>query len=135
MKKFPERSSFYTCVPNISITWCTVPVIRSETGRIFVILGYFLPFQPPDNLEIKILKLKNRKKKKKTFRDIIMIHICIINDNHMMYGSWDMERHRQNFLSFWTSFCPFIPLWTQKIQILEKWTIHLKKLSFYKCVP
>ena len=78
---------------------------------------------------------QNFKIEKKTFRDIIMIHICIRNDNHMMFGSWDMERHWQNFLSFWTSFCPFIPLWTQKIQILKKWTIYLKKLLFYKCVP
>ena len=24
-----------------------------------------------------------------------------------MYGSWDMERDRQNLFSFWTIFCPF----------------------------
>ena len=27
----------------------------------------------------------------------------------MMYGSWDMECNRQNFLSLWTVFCSFIP--------------------------
>ena len=36
-----------------------------------------------------------------------------INDNHMMYGFWDMGHGRQNFLSFWTFFCPFTPLTTQ----------------------
>ena len=28
-----------------------------------------------------------------------------------------MECHRQKFLSLWTTFCPFIPIWTQKIKI------------------
>ena len=32
--------------------------------------------------------------------------MCNINDSHMMYGSWDMEHDRQNFLSFWTIFWP-----------------------------
>ena len=80
----------------------------------FVILGYFLPFQPPDNLKNHNFKIE------KTSGDIITLHICTINDNHMMYDSWDMDRNRQNFLSFWTIFCPFTPLWTQKTKILEK---------------
>ena len=48
------------------------------------------------------------KKMKKMPRDIIILHMCTINDNHMMYGSWDIVRNRQNF-------CPFTPLTTQKI--------------------
>ena len=75
-----------------------------------------LPFQPPDNPENQNFKII-----KKTLEDIIILHICTINDNHMMYGSWDMECDRQNFLSLWTVFCPFTPLWTQKIKILKKW--------------
>ena len=64
--------------------------------------------------KIKILKSK------KTPRDIIILHICTINYNHMMYGSCDMECNRQNFLSFWTIFCPFTCQWTQKIKIKKK---------------
>ena len=56
---------------------------------------------------------------KKTPTDIIILLKCTINDNHMMYGSWVMEWNRQNFLSFWTIFCPFTPLTTQKIKILK----------------
>ena len=52
----------------------------------------------------------------------------------MMYGFWDMEHNRQNVLSFWTIFCPFTPLWTQKIKILEKWNKSLETLSFYTSV-
>ena len=45
--------------------------------------------------------------------------MCTINDNHIMYGSWDMEHEGHNFLSFWTIFCPFTPLTTRKIKILK----------------
>ena len=32
-----------------------------------------------------------------------------------------MKHDTQNFLPFWTVFCPFSPLTTQKIKILENW--------------
>ena len=49
--------------------------------------------------------------------DSIIFHIRTINENHMMYGSCDMERDRHNFFSFWTIFCPF----TQPRQINIKY--------------
>ena len=98
--------------------------------ELFVILDCFLPFYPPNNP-----KNQNFEKMKKTPGDIIILHMCTINDNHMMYGSWDMERDRQNFLSFWTIFCPFTPLTTWKIKILKKWKNCLEMLSFYIHVP
>ena len=52
-----------------------------------------------------------------------------------MYGSWGVERDRQNFLSVWAILCPFTPLTTQKIKILKKWKKHLKISPFYNCVP
>ena len=57
---------------------------------------------PYDNLSFVCLKKKNR------------------IEWYMMYGSWDMEYDRHKFLSFWTAFCPFTPLWTQKIKIFKK---------------
>ena len=54
-------------------------------------------------------KIKILKKWKKTPGDIIILHKFTINDNHMMYGSWDMKCDRQNFLSFGVIFCPLIP--------------------------
>ena len=51
--------------------------------------------------------------------DTIILHMCTINVNHMMYGSWEME-HDTEFLSFWTIFCTFTPLKTKKNQNLEK---------------
>ena len=36
----------------------------------------------------------------RTPRDIIILHMFIINDNHMVYVSWDMESEGQNFCHF-----------------------------------
>ena len=49
----------------------------------FLRYGYFLPFYPKN--------FENKKKKKKP-RDINMLHIYTINDNHIMYGIY-LERH------------------------------------------
>ena len=67
----------------------------------FVILCHFLPFDPPN-------KPKNQKFEK--IKNPIILHLSTTNDNHMMYGSWDMECNKQNVLSFWTIFCPTNPL-------------------------
>ena len=90
----------------------------------------FCLFTPPNNS-----KNQNFETMKKISGDIIILHMCTKNDNHMMHGSWDMEHDIQNFLPFWTVFWPFNLLRTQKIKILKKIKKHLKILSFYKCVP
>ena len=104
--------------------WQSYDVLFLKYGvqqtELFVILDHFLPFYSPNNP-----KNQNFQKMKKILGDIIILRYyhyhCNINDNHMMYGSWDMKHDRQNFLSFWTVFCPFIPLKNQKIKILKKW--------------
>ena len=40
---------------------------------------------------------------------------------------------RQNFLSFWTIFCPFNPLPPNNQEILKKWKNHLGMSSFWTC--
>ena len=89
---------------------------KAQQTEFFVILGHYLPFDPPNNL-----KKQSFEKMKKTHEDNIILHLHTTNDDHTMYSSWDIERNRQNFLSFWTNFCPFTPLTTQKIKILKKW--------------
>ena len=63
------------------------------------------------------------------------IQRCTISDNHMMYGSWDTECNRHDFLSFWIVFCPLPSLITQKIKILKNWKKHLEIgiLILHKC--
>ena len=77
-----------------------------------------MPFYPP-----KKPKNQNFEKWK-----ILLVNMCTKNDNHMMYGSWDKDWHRQNCLSFWVIFCPLTPpphtlpplLMIPKIKILKK---------------
>ena len=69
-----------------------------------VILDYFVALLHPNNM-----KNQNFEKMKKLPGDIIILHMCTTNENHMMYVSWDMEHGRHNFFSFWTIFCLFTP--------------------------
>ena len=124
MKKKLLEISFYICVPKITIIWCTVSEIQNEAYRIFCHFWPFFALLPPNDP-----KNQNFETMKKIPGDIIILHMCTINDNHMMYGYWDMERNGQNFLSFlsfWTLFCPFTspPLTSRKIKISKKWKNH-----------
>ena len=77
----------------------------------WTVLCLFTPLTTQKNKILKNLK--------KAPWDIIILHMCTINDNQIMYGSWDIECDRHIFLLFWTIFCPFTPLTTQNIKILK----------------
>ena len=57
-------------------------VPEARWTKFFVILDQFLPFYPSNNP-----KNQNFEKMKKQPGDIITLHMCTINNNHMMYGS------------------------------------------------
>ena len=57
---------------------------------------------------------------KKAPGDNIILHICTIDKDHMIYGSWDIRCDRHNVLLFLAIFCPFTPVTIQKIKILKK---------------
>ena len=59
-----------------------VPEIWSAMDRTLCHFGLFLTFYPPNNP-----KNQNFEKMKKIIRDIIILHMCNINDNHMVCGS------------------------------------------------
>ena len=63
-------------------------------------------------------KKKKKKRRRKPPEDIVVLQMCTINDNHIMYGSGDMECNGQNFLSFSTVFYSFTPL--KKLKPFEK---------------
>ena len=102
-KNLLEISSLYTCPPKITIIWCNSWDTEWDRQNLLSFLAIVLPLSPLTTRKIKILKLK------KIPGPIMILHNYTINDSHMTYGSWDMERSRQNFLSFWTIFCPFNP--------------------------
>ena len=72
---------------------CMIPEMWSTTDRFSSHFGSFYTPHPLTTQRIKILK----KWKKKTPRDIIIVHKCTINDNNIIYGSWDMKYNRQFF--------------------------------------
>ena len=98
---------------------------NSNTGRaterfFFVIVDYFLPFYAPNNPENH-----NFEKMKNTRGDIIILHICTINENRMMPGCWEMERN--------SHFLRFCPTNNTKNQNFEKKLLEIS--SFYTSVP
>ena len=92
-----------------------VPEIWCVTENFLLFWTKFCPFTPLTIWKIKILwKWKN------TPGDITILHMCTINDNHIMYGSSEMECDRHNFLSFSTIVCHFNPTNNQENQNFEK---------------
>ena len=133
-----EISSFYTCVPKITIIWCTAPEIQSEThnfchfGPLYIFCTFFVLstefffyhfgplfvchlFAVLLHNNLKDQNFKNKwKKEKKNWRYYHFINV------YPTWQSCDVCFKIQNFLSFWTIFCPFSPIATQKIKILKK---------------
>ena len=71
-------------------------------------------------------KNQNFEKLKKMPEDIIILHKCTKNNDHMLYCPWDMAHNRCNcYFSFWTIFCPFTLL-TQpkKSKLKNAWRHH-----------
>ena len=87
----------------------------------FLFLTIFCPFTPPIPSSSPKTHKKKFWKNEKRPGHIIILGMCAINENHIMYNSWDMEHDRQNFFSIWTIFYPFTALPTQKFKILKKW--------------
>ena len=112
MKKHLKIFSFY----NVYHKWQLYGIWFFRYGvqqtKVFVILDHFLPFYPYNNP-------KNSKfwKILKTPGDIIILHKCHKNHDHMLYCSSDMARNAHNYFSFWAIFCPFT---AQKIKLKKK---------------
>ena len=72
-------------------------------------MSYVLPFYHPN-----CLKNWNKKKNKKTSRDIIL-YKCTKNHDHMLYCSWDIACDEcYCYFSFWAIFFPFTTHTAQK---------------------
>ena len=155
IKKNTWRYHYFTPV-NQKSWWCsqeqksTAPEMwRTEIGNFWSISALLLPWKPKKSKLWKDNFLpfwvtfcpstpenQNFEKLKKTTWDVIILHMCTINDNHTMYGSWNMERKTLNLLSFWIVFCPFIPPNNPKNQNFEKMRKrHGDIIILQMCVP
>ena len=63
------------------------------------------------------------------------LHLCITSVNHIIHGSWNRERDRQNILSFWGILLPFFSLTKQKTKTLKNEKKSLEILLFYTSAP
>ena len=90
--------------------------MKRDRQNFFVILDRVLPFYPLTTRKIKILK-----NWKKAAGDIIILHKCPKNYDHMLYCSWDVARNGcYCYFSFWGIFCPFTSLTAWKINVFLK---------------
>ena len=79
------------------MVYCSIDMARNEFNY-FSFWAIFCPFTPLTAQKIKNLK----KNMKKTLGDIIILHTCTKNHDHMLYCSWDMAHDRCNCcFSFW----------------------------------
>ena len=122
-----ELSSFYTSVPKTTIMWGTVHEIQSET----IFLSFWAIFCSLTLLTTQRIKIL--KKWTKSPRYIIIWYKCTINDNHMIYGSWNINCIKQIFFVILGHFLPFYPpnSSAQKMKISNKWKIWMEMSSFF----
>ena len=72
---------------------------------------------------------------KRTPGDIILLHMCIINQDHVMYNSWDMKCNRQNFFVILGNFLPFYPPNSPKNENIKNEKKPLEISLLYTNVP
>ena len=117
---------------------------RVRQTEFFVILGHFLPFQPPDNLENQNFKIE-----KNTWR---YYHFTHLHHKWQSYDAWFLrygaqqteffvilDHFLENFSKFWKNeqhtwryYPPNNPK-NQNFEKLRKKSLEI--LSFYICVP
>ena len=74
---------------------------------------------------------------KKTHGDIISLHKCTKNHDHMLYCSWDLAHDEYNFYFSFRAFlfCSFTPMTARKTNFFQKMQKSLEISLFYTCVP
>ena len=116
-EKICWRYHHFTRVPRIKTIWSAIPGMWSETVRIFCHFGPFFvllpqhPLPPPNPLPplpLMIPKIHILKQNWKKCLEILSfyIYMCIINEDHMIYHSWNIRCYRQVILGH---FLPFQP--------------------------
>ena len=124
-KNHPEETSpFYTCTKNHD--HMMYPSWDMECDRQNSLPSHFLTLYPTN-------KMKNHNfGKMKKRHEISFFFTCVPQTTIIWCMVPENGARQTEFLSFWTSFCLFTPLTTQKTKILKKWKKRLEILSLYK---
>ena len=126
----------YCCFTHVYHIWqsCDEWFLRYGVQWVerFVILDCFSPYYPamdPKNQTFAKMKIIPD--------DIIILHKCTINYNHIMYLRYGAKQ--TEFFVILDHFLPFystpLPLTNPKIEILQKWKQGLEISSFYTSAP
>ena len=108
-KNVLKISSFYMCAPKMTIIWCTVPEIWSETDKKKLSFwAIFCPFTTPTLLIIPNTKIL--KKMKKMLEDIIVLYTHV----HHKWRSYDIwflkyKVQQKEIFNILGHFLPFQP--------------------------
>ena len=109
--------------------YCSLGMACDGCNLYFSFWVIFCPFTT-----LKAPKNKSLKNEK-TLGDIIILHKCTKNHDHMVYCSWNMAHDKCNlYFSFWPIFCPFTHLKFWKKQNFTKMKKNLE-ISLYTRVP
>ena len=108
---FQKIKSFENEKNHNNIT-CSI-YLRQSLDKFFVIFGHFYPFP------ICGPKYQNFQKMKYKHGDIIVLHKCAKNHNHITWSS--LDRVQTTFLLILGHFGPYAPFVAQKIKIFKKW--------------
>ena len=110
-KKHLDMSSFYTCIKNhnhrMYASWdmdCDRHNFLYHFGSFFALLPHYWP---------------QRLRFEKNVQNILF-HMCTINEDHMMYDSWDIRHDSQSFFIILDHFLPSDPPNNLKNQNFEK---------------
>ena len=116
--------------------YCSWDMVGDGCNCCFSFWAIFCPFTPLTGQKWKF------QKNEKNPGDIIILHKCTKNHDHMLHCSWNMACDTCNFyFSFWIIFYPFTPQnlpfypTAHKIKISKKVKKGLEISSFYTCVP
>ena len=101
-----------------------------------VIMGHFLPFYPPSPENPKKSEFQKNKDcwRYHHFTHVHHHHFTHVYQNPPSYELWVLKygvRDKNFFVILGHFFCPFTPLTTWKIKILNKQKKHLEMSSFY----
>ena len=137
-KNLLEISSFNTCAPKITIIWCIVPEIQSETQNFLSFWAIFCPFTspppppptcPPPPNDLKYQDFEKKKKMKKMPGDIIILYIHVYH-KWRSYDIWFLK-YKMRQTNIFDIFVHF--LFFQSLDNLENQNFNIEKNTWRYC--
>ena len=94
----------------------------------FALFILLLPADNPKNQTFEKNEKKTKQKKNNKTEEVILLHKCTKNHNHMLHCSWDMACDGCNcYFSFWAIFLLLPP------NSPKKWKFHTNEKNSWRC--